>query len=728
MVRLPRHPSPLVARAHLLGRLDAAATVPLALALPPRDPAGEADLLRRLYDPQDPLFHQFLTPDEFTARFGPTEDDYAAVADYAQAHGLTVTGTHPNRLLLDVAGPAQAVEAAFGVRLHQYQAADGRVFHAPDAAPAVPAAVAARLAGVIGLDTSAVRHPHLRRLDPNARPQAIPVMPILGSGPGSGPGGGLTPSDVKTAYGFNGVNLDGQGQTLAVFELDGYSESDIRTYEDAFGLPHIPLETVPVDLNGTPLSPGQNADEAVLDIELAGALAPRADKIIAYEGPDTNVGIMDMYTRIATDDRAKQVSTCWGMDEDHTDPTVRTQENAIFEEMAGQGQTIYSASGDAGAYDDVTSPTTLSVDDPASQPYVTGVGGTTLSTHGVSGTWAGETTWNAGSIAGGAGGGGISNVWKITDASPAYQQGVISGASHGSTTWRNVPDVSLDSDPNVGYAIYYAAGGGWVVYGGTSTAAPLWASFTALVNQQRLATGHAPLGFANPPIYAIGQGSSFGRDFHDIADNSTNLFYPAVAGYDDATGWGSFRGAALLADLSGATLPTPLTAPFTLPAGLSLFSLPDTYGGDALNTLFGGVYPYYVWSQANGRYNSPTSPPAQPGQGYWVVLPQAVTVTQSGQAVTDTAPRSVALSAGWNQIGDPFASQVAIANLQVTAGGQLYSFEQASGSASLVSGVLYRYDNAAGQYAPVDEKGVLTPGAGYWLYARLALTLGIPPP
>ena len=386
-----------------------------------------------------------------------------------------------------------------------------------------------------------------------------------------------------------------------------------------------------------------------------------------YEGPDSDTGISDVYNRIASDDRAKQVSTCWGLAEDQTDASLLTAENAAFQQMALQGQTVFSAAGDNGAYDDGS---TLSVDDPASQPYVTGVGGTTLSNHGVSGTWAGETTWNGGSSD--AGGGGISSVWTSQEA--PYQQGVVSIASHGSTTKRNVPDVSLDADPNVGYAIYYA--GGWVVYGGTSTATPLWAGFTALVNQQRLLNGLGTLGFANPSIYAIGKGSNYGRDFHDIADGSTNLHFPAVTGYDDATGWGSFRGAGLLADLSGTTLPAPLSAPFTLPAGLSLFSLPDTYVGSSLNSLFGGTDTYYIWSPATGQYTMPTAPLAQPGQGYWVRLPQSVTVTQTGQSATDTLPRTVSLSPGWNQVGDPFASQVAVANLQVVVNGQLYSFEQ----------------------------------------------------
>jgi len=745
LLALLRPASASVAQSRLLGRLDAAAPVRLALSLPPRNQAAMDDLLSRLYDPHDPLYGRYLTPAEWAARFGPTEADYQRVAAYARAQGLTVTGTHPNRLLLDVSGPAGAVEATFGVRLHQYQAVDGRVFRAPDAAPAVPAAIAGRLAGVIGLDTSAVAHPHLRRLDPMLRPQALPI-PGPGSGPGTGPDGGLTPSDVKSAYGLNGVTQDGQGQTLAVFELDGYRESDIRAYESAFGLPRIPLVNVPVDLNGTPLQPGGGADETTLDIEMIGALAPRADRILVYETPNTNQDIADTYNKIATDGLAKQVSTCWGLDEQDMEqavvqagqPSASTPflqaENLAFQEMAMQGQAIFAAGGDAGAYDNGS---TLSVDDPASQPYVTGVGGTTLTTNGPGGTWAGETTWNNGSISAGAGGGGISGYWP--KPSYQYRDSVhMTGPLGASATMRDVPDVSLNTDPNTGYAIYF--NGGWVVYGGTSTAAPLWAGFAALANQQRLQAGRGYLGFANPAIYAAGLGANSSRDFHDIADGSTNLYYPAVTGYDDATGWGTLIGEGLLADLSGTPAPVANTGPFTFPAGLNLFSLPGDYPGVSLDTLFGysGVT-LYVWN-GSGYAVTPKSPANQvrAGQGEWARFPMAVSVPQSGSPVDATKAFPVSLFAGWNQIGNPFSPQsgvanpfsprIAIAALQIAYAGQTYSFTEASGETPLVGSVLYRYDTTAGRYVLVDPTQALEPGMGYWIYAAQSLTLLIPPP
>ncbi len=202
-----------------------------------------------------------------------------------------------------------------------------------------------------------------------------------------------------------------------------------------------------------------------------------------------------------------------------------------------------------------------------------GVGGTQLFVN-TGETYNHETTWNVNhGVSGGAGGGGMSSQWTI----PAWQQGVTSTASAGSTSMRNVPDVSLNADQYTGYSVFFQ--GNWWIYGGTSCAAPLWAAFTARVNQLRAAGGAAPLGFANPAIYQIARGSRYSADFHDIADGTTNLYYPAVTGYDDATGWGSFNGANLLADLSVTSPSPPPPGPPSPPTNLV------AAGGNATVTL-----------------------------------------------------------------------------------------------------------------------------------------------
>ena len=540
-VRLAGDTPAAVATARRLGRLGGAAPVTAVMTFPLRRPEELTDLLSRLQDPADPLYGQYLTPAEFAARFSPTQRDYDAAARYAKAEGLTVTGTQPNRLLLEISGPAARMEAAFGVHLTRYQSADGRIFHAPDAAPSVPRALSGILSGVAGLSSAALRRPHsIRRLDTAIRRAAAQGARTAGSGPD----GGLAPQDIKTAYGLGASALTGSGQTLALFELDGYTPSDIAGYEAQFGLPSVPLQNVL--LNTATGAAGTDADEVTLDIELQLALAPGASKLIVYETGGTDAQVLACYSRIASDNLAKQVSTSWGLDEQENTSSLIQSENTIFQQMAAQGQTIYAAAGDSGAYDSGTRRDGLRVDDPASQPYVCGVGGTTLTTAAPGGAYASETVWNSGTVQNGAGGGGVSSVWPI----PSWQQAANPSAAGGSTTMRNVPDVSLNADPNTGYAVYYT--GKWYVYGGTSCAAPLWSGFTALVNQQRTANGLAPMGQASPVLYPLLSGSRYASDFHDIANGSTNLYYSAVTGYDDASGLGTPLGAGLIADLGGA--------------------------------------------------------------------------------------------------------------------------------------------------------------------------------
>ena len=590
-------PASAVAAATRIGPLAGDTTLSLAFALPLHNQGELDDLLRRLYDPADPLYGQYLTPEEFTARFGPSQADYDALISFARSKGMTVTGTHPNRLLLDVSAPARAIEAAFNPHLSSYRGPNGREFHASDRNPYVPAALASVIQGVIGLDNAAVWRPHSKGIMVSGN--GLPAPSQIGTGSG----GGLAPSDIRTAYGLDSVSQDGNGQTLGLFELAGYSATDITAYEDYFSLlPHVPLQNVLVDgVNGKSNSHGGGA-EVTLDIELMIALAPGASEILVYEGPNNNTGVVDTYNRIATDDQATQISTSWGLSETQSTMSVLRAENNAFQQMATQGQSIYAASGDSGAYDDGQ---TLSVDDPASQPYMVGVGGTTLSVvqPSFNENYESETTWNSGSTLLGASGGGISAVWLI----PSWQQGaVVSAASEGSQssqTYRNVPDVSLDAYPNTGYAIYYR--NNWYIYGGTSCATPLWAAFTALVNEQRAANGNGLLGFANPAIYQIATGGNCTADFHDTADGSNNLYYPAVAGYDDATGWGSFNGAYLLADLAAASSAPP--APTNLTAAAGNASVALSWGASSEATSY-VLYRGTSWGPKPKMSPSPAQP------------------------------------------------------------------------------------------------------------------------
>lgn len=696
--RLTGHiPFAAVAHAHLVGRVAAAQPVGLALTLPLRNQAALSDLLSRLYTPGDPLYGKYLTPAEFTEQFGPAESDYAAVAAAAKSAGLQVTGTHPNRLILDVSGPASAVEAAFRLHLQNYRAADGRVFRAPDAGPLLPGGMAGRVTGVVGLDTALRLHPHL-------------VPSVLSGHSGSGPGGGLAPSDIKTAYSLNSVGANGAGQAVALFELDGYTASDVRAYEANFGLPAAPLQNILVD--GVSGGAGGNSDEVTLDIELAQALAPSLSKIYVYETPNVNntQNYLDGYDRIATDNLAKQVSTSWGYQEDGSETALINGENPIFQQMAAQGQSIFSATGDFGAYDDTAA---LTVDDPGSQPYVTGVGGTTLATNGTGGTYAAETAWSAPpdlrfvndptySPFGNGGGGGFSAVWPT----PSYQTALVPAPA-----MRSVPDVALNADPETGYSVYVS--GSWQVYGGTSAGAPLWAGFTALVNQQRTAAGKAPVGFLNPTIYQIGGSAAYDVDFHDITSGS-NLYYPAVPGYDQATGWGSFNGNNLLNTLvSGLPTVSPATLTGTITAADTNAPLPNVTvnvlsspGGVSLGTTTTSAAGVYILPVPAFRSLSLTVSAYTATSGAYAGAKVPATAVASGQTFTVNAALQPAhtFEAGLQMISSPY---------NYTGLGDFAAiFGLSSPSARLIA-----WDASAAAYVfyPNAPANTLTPGSGYWV-------------
>ena len=550
---LPGHFSPLAAISTPLGKVSSISPISLAISLPPRNQAEMNQLLSDLYDPASERCGQFISPSEYADRFGPTVADYNAVIAFAKSHGLKVTRSYPERTLVDVSGPAAAVQAAFQVSLRQYQSPNGVVFHAPDAAPSVPAALAGKISAVSGLDSGIVRYPQIQRKG------SAEIMNSAPQAPGTGLGGALIPTDIRTAYNLNPTRLNGTGQTLAVFELDTYTSKDILRYERNFGLPTVPLENVLVDSTDPnfPLYPGGGTAEVILDVDLQIALAPKAAKVLVYIAPNTDQGVVDCYQQIATDNRAKSISSSWATFEDQVSGTSLFGENVAFTQMALQGQSIFTSAGDSGGVNRRTNE--LSAGDPSGQPYVCSVGGTTLSVQksNVNENYLSETTWNDGR--GSAGGGGVSIFWPI----PQYQKkaAILTANAYPnsgtSATMRNVPDVSLNADPNTGYLIYVTdpkAGGGYYQYGGTSASAPLWAGFTALVNQSRAIAGKGPIGFPNPALYSFGPGgvnaSRYSADFHDIADGSNNIPFVAVPGYDNATGLGSFNGAHLIGDLT----------------------------------------------------------------------------------------------------------------------------------------------------------------------------------
>lgn len=516
------HVPPDINNATKLSAVEADQILSLSIVLPLNFEDELDQKLLDLSNPRSPSYRQFLSQDEFIARYAPTEEEKNAVQAYLEDNGFQVLAVDPNRLIMHVTGDIATINRVFNTEIFYFRDALGKQFYAPLYEIQVDSSL--KIHSVHGLENRFHAHPHHKLLDAkNARK-------------------GLAPADIKKAYSLTS-SLDGTGQVLAVFELEGFSESDIRAYEDAYNLPHVPITSISVDnAHGAP------GAESTLDIELMIALAPKASKILVYEGPNSGSGVLDTYNKIATDNLAKSISTSWGATETSNPGSFIRAESLIFKQMIAQGQSLYAAAGDSGAYDDDTN---LSVDDPASQSLIVAVGGTKLSTKS-DGSYKSETTWSSGNGPGNSGGGGgISTIWTI----PSWQQGVARANAGASTTMRNLPDIALDSDPSTGYAIYF--GGKWKVYGGTSCAAPLWAALTALVNQQLATQGQNALGFPNPSLYQLGQSQNYGVSFNDVSDGSTNGYYQAVSGFDLATGWGTFKGDGLISNLAGIKPPVP---------------------------------------------------------------------------------------------------------------------------------------------------------------------------
>ena len=511
-----------VARLLPFGRLPATERLNLAIGLPLRSREELDALLQQIYDPASTNYHHYLTPQQFTEKFGPTGQDYQAVIEFANSNGLAIVGTYSNRVVLDVNGSVSNIERAFQITLRTYRhPTEPRDFFAPDVEPSVPANL--RVLNIDGLSDFSLPRPLFKTV------KALKIRPL--SFNGSGPNHEYMGYDFRDAY-VPGTTLNGAGQTVGLLEYSGYYKVDITNYEKLVGkivgfTNYVPLSNV-VLTNDTPPSRDTRSDndEVALDIEMAISMAPKLSQVIVYEAYTNPVTAL--LNRIATDNLAKQVSSSWSFGPWST--ATATDFDDILEEMAAQGQSFFQASGDSDAYtgaNPLDSGTTVPMD----SPYATVVGGTTLTMNGYGVSWSSETVWNyntSGIINEGSGG-GISSYYPI----PSWQVNVNMANNSGSTAYRNIPDVALTAD-NVFVSYNNGDDSGTDYFMGTSCAAPLWAGFTALVNQQSTAVGGATntVGFLNPALYAIAAGSTYLGCFHDITTgnnigtNTPELFPP----------------------------------------------------------------------------------------------------------------------------------------------------------------------------------------------------------
>jgi hypothetical protein len=603
-MRVLRGHVPAAALSQPLGRLPGTNSLRLAISLPLRNGAALNGLLQRLYDPASPDYHHYLTPAQFTEKFGPTAQDYQTVIQFAGSNGLGIVATRESRMLLDIRGKASDIEKAFHVTLRTYQhPTEARQFYAPDVEPTVDADLP--ILDIVGLGDYAVLRPMLHQ-----KPVKTRLVPASGSA-----GGYYIGTDFRNAY-APGVSLNGAGQMVGLFEADGYYTNDITNYEAMAGLPNVPLINVPVD--GGVGTPGAGVVEVSLDIEMAISMAPGLAAVVVFQCPDNTSDWIDVIDSMASSNQIKQFSSSWGYTSSQG-PDPNTACDTEFQKMATQGQSFFQASGDGDAW---INPIWV----PADSPYLTSVGGTSLMMNGSGASYNSETVWNEGNQGAGNGwsanestghrhtqndyigsGGGVSTVYKI----PSWQTNAVNSTNHGSSTMRNIPDVALTAsnifviaDNNQQYSV-----------AGTSCAAPLWAGFIALVNQQA-AGGGASVGFINPAIYALGQGASYTSAFHDItAGNNTNAQstnqFLAVAGYDLCTGWGTPNGAGLINAL--APLPLQITpaagfvssGPFGGPFSVTNENFTLTNSGTAsLNWTLGNTSLWLAASSSNGTLAS----------------------------------------------------------------------------------------------------------------------------
>ncbi len=557
---------PLVSKAHLVGVASGQQKLDLSIGLQMRNQPELNILLANLNNPHSSLYHHYLTPQQFAAEFGPTAAQQQQVVDYLHSQGFTVSRVSSNGLLIDASADVAQVEAAFAVKINNYQIG-ARTFYANASAPTVPSAVSSLIVSIGGLDNSTHMRP-LYHLKAKGSKKATVSKRALA---------GLGPTDLLGAY--NGAALQqagikGANQTVAVFELDGYQQSDITQYLQTYNLGNPSISNVLVDgFNG---SAGAGAIEVELDIEVVAAMAPAASQIV-YEGPNSTQGVNDTYNKIVTDNKAQITTISWGECETQSGAAELQTLDGIFKQGAAQGISLFAASGDSGAYD--CNDTNLAVDSPAGDPYIIGVGGTNLQTSG--GAYGSESVWSnptdtQRSPQGAGGGGGISG----TFAQPTWQvgPGVKNQYSNGN---RQVPDVSADADPATGYAVYctVSASGcpstGSITVGGTSAAAPLWAGSMALINNYLQSQNKPLAGFISPKLYGLANSQQQYAPFHDVT-SGTNLYYPATAGYDEASGIGSPDIYNIARDLAGGNVPTPSPTAGTTPSPTATTAPTDT--------------------------------------------------------------------------------------------------------------------------------------------------------
>ncbi len=612
----------------------------VVLALP-RQGALDA-YLAGLTSPSSPDYRRFLTPGEFARDFGAPASAVASLRAYFSSFGLRVGALSAGHLVLHVAGSTTRIARAFDAPLATVRTSTGLAAQFTSRAT-LPASEARLVTTVAGLSSVVTPQP-MDLVARRAHSATVGSCPLAGSSSGTTPNalGGYTVNQQAALYGLNAPWAKGDtgvGQTIGIFELAPYSTGDVNTFFSCYSISPA-VSNVLVD--GGSSSP--NDLEPTFDVEEAAALAPGAT-IKVYVGPNNDTGPTDVLLRIADDDTASIMSTSWGDCE--TDPTNDpAAEQPIFEQMAAQGQTVLAAAGDAGSSDCVGITNSLpAVDDPASQPYVTGIGGLTVSNT----TPLQQSVWNDGiGTGGGAGGGGASALWPR----PSWQDAPGISASDA---MRMVPDISAMADPSTGFIDYFTGNPNgtctsdcsqaWSSIGGTSVGPPLVSAMIAVATQ---ACGVGRLGFLNPTLYSMARK---GTGFDDVTQGSNDLYgvgvYDANVGYDMASGLGSPDASTFISDLCPVALSAQdssfiaATTSATVPGPVTL----NLSVHDSSNNPIAGAVVHVDAAASGGTLEFDAQRASSAGTG---AASYDVTTDQLGDAaisLTATAPGAVTVTA-----------------------------------------------------------------------------------
>jgi subtilase family serine protease len=468
-----------------VGRLPANQSMRIDIVLAVRDRARLDSFLQEVYDSSSPAYRRFLTVEQFTERFGPSQEDYDALIHFATANGFTVTGGSRDAMDVQLKGSVATIETAFHVTMGLYHdPVANRDFYAPDREPSVD--LPFQLWHISGLDNYSIPRSALVHRPQDARSAATT---------GSCPEQSFCGSDMRAAY-YEGRALTGKGQNIGLLEYAGFDIADVNTYyKNAKQKRTAAVKGISTD--GSPIlclySQGCDDTEQTIDITQALGLAPGVTTAYVYVSDSSDTALLGSMS--SHKPLPLQLSSSWSWSP--SDPRTL---DPYFKKMAAQGQSFFEAAGDDGAY---TSNQQVDEIWPADDAYLTSVGG-----------------------------------YYVPDGIPipSWQKlkGVITKANRGSIKYRNGPDVSA----NANFTFYVCANQSGCTaneYGGTSFSAPMWAGYFALANQQAAAKGDKPPGFINPTIYPLGLGKDYGTAFHDITVGGNGL--PATKGYDDASGW-----------------------------------------------------------------------------------------------------------------------------------------------------------------------------------------------